>query len=77
MLGHAAGVLFFFRERRRRLRQRLGGVGGLLLVAFGGGRVEVGDVFFQGEAFDGLAGRELRWGRGLAWRERGRCVVGH
>ena len=42
-----------------------------------GGRVEVGDVVLEGEAFDGLAGREFRWGGGLAWRERGRRVVGH
>ena len=77
MLGHAAGVLFFFRERRRRLRQRLGGVGSFLLVTFAGGRVEVGDVLLEGETFDGLAGREFWWGGGLAGRERGRCVVGH
>ena len=78
MLGHAAGLFFFFRERRRRFRQRLGGVGGfLLLVNFLGGRVEVGDVVLEGETFYGLAGRELRWGGGLARRERGRRVVGH
>ena len=34
-------------------------------------------VLFQGEIFDGLAGREFWWGGGLAGRERGRCVVGH
>ena len=48
-----------------------------LLGAFVGGRVEVGDVLLEGETFDGLAGREFRWGGGLARRERGRRVVGH
>ena len=46
-------------------------------LAFGGGRVEVGDVFLNTQGLDGLAGREFRWGGGLARRERGRRVVGH
>ena len=74
MLGHAAGLLLLLGQRS--LRQFLGGVGGFLLVARLS--VEVGDVvLFEAQRFYTFAGREFRWGGGLAGREFWRGVVGH